>query len=596
MLLTIGIAAAAAAKPARPNVLFILTDDQGYGDLERHGHPLLKTPHLNRLHDESVRFDNFYVSPSCAPTRAALLTGMHEFRNGVTHTLRPREHLFKGATLLPELLARAGYRCGFIGKWHLGYGRGYTPCERGFDWCSTNPMGPRKHFDPDIIRNGKRTPRKGLREDIFFDEAMTFIDETRNQPFFLYLSTYSPHTPLDAPEEFIEPFRGRVSEKHATYLGMVANLDANVGRLLAFLRERKLEENTIVIFMNDNGTTEGLDVYNAGMRGCKCTVWEGGSRAMSFWRWPGRWKPRTENQLAAHLDVLPTLCELAGAAVPDTLRGELEGFSLVPLLEAPVEWHKDRLLFHHVARWPSGLAASHRYAMCGVRKGPYLLLRSNPCEDPQCGTYQSQCTTLGYVRKGMKSTTYTQGNAEFHWGVSAPGRWSLFNVKEDPACRNDLASAKPELAATLGRAYDAWWDDVFPVMLARGGDEGDPEASRRAGRRDAEDQAGRKAAKENPPPRAAQTEESVFQRMDSDGNGEVTREEYVGLFARSFAHKDADGDGSLSREEFGFPAAFRHGDADGNKQLSLSEYKTFYAVQFRQRDKNRDGILTAGEM
>lgn len=463
-----------AAAAEKPNIIFILTDDQGYGDVGRHGHPLLKTPHIDRLFDESVRFDNFYVSPSCSPTRAALLTGMHEFRNGVTHTRQPREHLHNDAVLLPQLLKTAGYATGFVGKWHLCSSGEYAPQRRGFDWCSTNAGGPRVHFDPEIIRNRRRTQRQGYREDIFFDEAMTFIDESGDQPFFCYLSTYSPHDPLDAPEEFIAPYRDHVSEKHAKYLGMVANLDYNVGRLLEFLKQRKLDETTILIFMNDNGQTWGLDVYNAGMRGCKCTIWEGGSRAISFWRWPGQWKPHQVDNLTAHLDVLPTLCELAGVDVPNELRSELEGFSMVPLLQSKeaISWHDDRMLFHHVARWPSGLAAAHKYAMCGVRQGNYLLLRSRPCDDPECTTavLGNQCAALRAVEKGQIAAGYTKENARFHWGVSPADRWVLFDTKDDPACQKDLASALTHRVATMAKAYDQWWDDVYPAMIERGGD------------------------------------------------------------------------------------------------------------------------------
>ena len=151
----------------KPNVIFILTDDQGYGDINAHGHPYLKTPHTNRLREESVSFDNFYVSPSCSPTRAALLTGMHEFRNGVTHTIVPRQELHKDAVLLPQLLKTAGYKTGFIGKWHLGHKPG--PEMRGFDWCSTNARGPLDHFDALFIRNRKRMESLGYREYVFID-------------------------------------------------------------------------------------------------------------------------------------------------------------------------------------------------------------------------------------------------------------------------------------------------------------------------------------------------------------------------------------------------------------------------------------------
>lgn len=471
----------------KPNIIFILTDDQGYGDLGRHGHPFLKTPHMDRLYDESVRFDNFYVSPSCSPTRAALMTGMHEFRNGVTHTLIPREHLYQGATLLPQLLKSAGYTTGFIGKWHLGNPKGYHPSDRGFDWCATNVGGPRKHFDVDMIRNGKRFPTKGFREDVFMDEAMAFMDDAGEQPFFLYLCTYSPHTPLDAPEDLIEKYKtDGLSDKHATYLAMIENIDQNLGRLTEFLNERGLEENTILLFVTDNGVTEGLDVYNAGMRGCKATCWEGGTRAMSFWKWPGHWTPHTANNLTAHLDVLPTLCELAGAKIPAELWSELQGVSLVPLLEADrdISWaHDARYLFHHVGRWPSGLAASHKHAMGAVRQGRYLLLRSVPCDDPECAPYNSQCKTLRGVRGGLTKTTYADGTAQYHWGVTPAGRWALYDVKQDPGCRNDIALKNPERVNTMAATYDQWWDEQYPVMLARGGDAGDPNASKNSASR-----------------------------------------------------------------------------------------------------------------
>ena len=468
---------AAAADASKPNIVFILTDDQGYGDVGKHGHPLLKTPNLDALHDQSVRFEQFYVSPSCSPTRAALLTGMHEFRNGVTHTTQPREHLNKDAVILPQLLKPAGYRAGFVGKWHLGGEGEYAPEKRGFEWCSTNVGGPNVHFDPVIVRNRKRESRKGYREDLFFDEAMAFMDECKDAPFFCYLATYSPHAPLAAPEEFVAPFRGKVDKEEAAYLGMVANLDYNLGRLMKYLQARKLEDNTILIFMNDNGQTHGLDVFNAGMRGSKCTIWQGGSRAISFWKWAGKWPPHKVQNLTAHLDVLPTLCDLAGATIPPQLSAKLEGFSLRPLLEStqPIEWNEDRLLFHHVGRWPSGMAAAHKHAMASVQTGDLLLVRSRPCDDPACKTYSSQCTTLRFVEAGATAATYTKTGAQFHWGVTPPGRWSLFNLKTDPTCQKDLAAEKPELTSKLAESYDKWWDTLYPTMIQLGGDKGEPD-------------------------------------------------------------------------------------------------------------------------
>ena len=303
---------------------------------------------------------------------------------------------------------------------------------------------------------------------------MSFIKDAGDQPFFLYLATYSPHIPLKVPEAYITPFRGKVTDDQAAYLGMIANIDTNVGRLLAFLEDQQRDKDTIVIFMNDNGVTVGLDVYNAKMRGSKCSIWEGGSRAMSFWRWPGKWEPKSVDALTAHLDVLPTLCELAGVTIPPSLAGSLEGFSLVPLLESDKtpSWHADRHLFHHVARWPSGMAPQHKYAMAGVRQGPYLLAQSRPCDDPACTTavLGNQCNTLRTVESGRKSAHYTKTNAAFHWGVTPPGKWVLFDTKADPGCRTDLAAQHPERVNAMVAAYDRWWDNTYPVMVERGGE------------------------------------------------------------------------------------------------------------------------------
>ena len=452
----------------RPNVIFILTDDQGYGDTSGNGHPLLKTPNFDRLRNEGVRFENFYVSPSCSPTRAALLTGMHEFRNGVTHTRHPREQLYNQAVTLPRILKDSGYRTGLIGKWHLG--EEYKPSDAGFDTYSLN------QGDGILVRNGKRvsqTPGR-FREDLYFDEAIHFIESSPSEPFFLEVATISPHAPLGAPEEFIAPFRGKVTDEEATYLGMVMNLDYNIGRLLDLLDQKKLNEKTIVVLMNDNGATYGLDVYNAGMRGCKTMPWQGGSRAFSFWRWTGHWMPHTVDDLTAHLDFLPTICQLTSSPIPEALKKELEGYSLVPLLDAksPVVWgHGDRMLFIHAGRWPSGMAAQHKYYKAAVLQNHMILVRSDPCDNEACkADPKNECVNLRHVRNGSKSAIYTKENAQFHWGVTPPGRWALFDLQSDPACLNDLSEKQPELTARLAGAYDQWWDGVYPVMIERGGD------------------------------------------------------------------------------------------------------------------------------
>ncbi len=470
---------AAPAAATQPNVVFILTDDQGYGDLAAHGHPALKTPHLDALAAQSVRFTDFQVAATCSPSRAEILTGLHHFRTGVTHTISPRDRIDAGATILPQILKNAGYVTAMIGKWHNGGGKGYQPTDRGFDFDITTMDPLRKPFGADVSVNGRAEKRTGFREDVFFDEAIRFIEKNQTRPFFCYLATYSPHEPLVAPEEDIRPYRGLpgMSEKTATYLGMVANIDKNVGRLLDRIRELGLDERTIIVFMNDNGATYGLDLYNAGMRGGKTTPWLGGTRAMSFWRWSGHWKPRDVETLTSAMDVLPTLAQVASAPSPVTLQSRLDGYSLVPLLEGgQAVWADERMVFQHVARWPDGTAAAHKYAGgCGVRWKEYLLLRNRPCADldGKCSSdNHAPCNVLRGVEKGGNVPSYPySANPQLHAGVTTGEGWALYDVRRDPACENNLAAARTGVGEKLRAAYDAWWDGTFAEMIAAGGDE-----------------------------------------------------------------------------------------------------------------------------
>lgn len=447
---------AAEAKPAaqtRPNILFILTDDQGYGDVGRHGNPILKTPNLDALHDQSVRFTDFCVSSSCSPTRASLMSGMFNLRTGVTHTIAPRCRMNPRLTILPQYLKAAGYTSACIGKWHLSADPATEPGQRGFDYVAGKPA----HY-----QDGR------YREDILFDEAMGFMERSAGKPFFCYLATWSPHSPLIVPDKYVEPYLGKVDVDTAKFFGMVANIDENLGRLMRWLEEKDLARETVVIFMNDNGGTYGVDTWNAGMRGCKCTAWPGGARAISFWRWPGEWKPRDVGALTAHVDVLPTLAAIAGAKLADA---SLDGRSLLPLLEGREDpWFGERMLFQHNARWPSGMAARHKDCMVGVRWKEYLLVRSRPCDDPACvRSGVSQCGALRNVERGSDVATYTK-NAQFIWGLTPGDGWALYDVRKDPACEENLAPTSSGIADKLRQAYDRWWDAIYPEMIAAAGD------------------------------------------------------------------------------------------------------------------------------
>ena len=247
-LLGLGVSTMCPVRAAeKPNIIFILTDDQGYGDISAHGNPILKTPNLDRLHTESARFTDFHVSPTCAPTRAALLTGRHEFRNGVTHTVEERERLAIEAVTLPQALERAGYRTGIFGKWHLGDEPPHQPDRRGFAEVFIHGAGGigqsyagscgdapgNTYFDPLILHNGKFEKTRGYCTDVFFAQALAWIEQVKgNGPFYCHLATNAPHAPLQVRPEDEARYAGRVPANTAKFFGMIANIDDNVGRLL----------------------------------------------------------------------------------------------------------------------------------------------------------------------------------------------------------------------------------------------------------------------------------------------------------------------------------------------------------------------------
>jgi arylsulfatase len=418
----------------KPNIVIILTDDQGYGDLSCHGNPVLQTPNIDRLHAEGVRFTDFHVSPTCSPTRAALLTGQHEFKNGVTHTTLERERLSPDAVTLAEVVKSAGYATGIFGKWHLGDEPDRWPSRRGFDEMFIHGAGGigqsypgscgnapgNTYFNPAILHNGTFEKTNGYCTDVFFGQALSWIENVKGrEPFFCYIATNAPHAPLEVRPEDELRYKDKVQKpSQAKFFGMIANIDDNVGRLLDKLREWELENNTLIIFMNDNGGTVGVEIHNAAMRGSKNSPWLGGTRASSLWRWPGTLQPGDCDRLTAHIDVFPTLAELAGIEMSDRVTAQVEGRSLVPLLQNPNEPWEDRVLFTHVGRWPKGADVNdYKYANCSVR------------------------------------------NNRWHFVSAGSGRkqWQLFDVKKDPGETTDLAAERPEVVQQLNAAYDEWW-------------------------------------------------------------------------------------------------------------------------------------------
>jgi len=446
-----GRAGAAELAGTRPNIVLMMTDDQGYAPVSRHGHMWLRTPNLDRLYDTSVRFDRFLVSPTCSPTRSAIMTGRHPMRNGITHTILERERMTLDATILPQVLKTAGYTSGIFGKWHLGDEEPYQPHSRGFDEvfihgaggigqaynCSCADAPGNKYFNPVLRHNGSFVRTEGYCTDLFFHAALGWIKEQKetDEPFFAYIATNAPHGPFIAPPKNTERFKNLgFEDKTAGFYGMIENIDENWGLLLEKLDEWQLLENTLVIFMSDNGMTGGgsgragrplgewedgtpLYRYNAGMKGLKGSADEGGVRVPFFVRWDGHITPGREiDTIAAHIDILPTLAALAGAELPT---GQVEGRSLLPLIEeANPDW-PDRYLFTHKGRWKTGADPNDsQWKDFAVRNQRYRLVGSQ-----------------------------------------------LFDMTLDPGQTTDVAAEHPELVEQMRSVYEQWWQGTVPMMV-----------------------------------------------------------------------------------------------------------------------------------
>ncbi|MBL8817414.1 MAG: arylsulfatase [Planctomyces sp.] len=443
---------AAELAGSRPNIILIITDDQGYGPIGRHGHPWLRTPAIDRLHDESTRFSRFLVCPTCSPTRSAIMTGRHSMRNGITHTILERERMTLNAVTLPQSLRDAGYRTAIFGKWHLGDEDEYQPGRRGFDevfihgaggigqayQCSCADVPNNGYFDPIVRHNGRFVKTHGFCTDVFFQSAIEWIGVQKDSraPCFAYIATNAPHGPFLAPEANKQRFlKAGFTDEQAGYYGMIENIDHNVGLMMDRLKDWDLLKNTVVIFMSDNGMTGGgsgpaaapmgkgpdgipWSSWNAGMKGLKGSPDEGGVRVPFFISWRDRIPAGLEiDRIAAHIDIFPTLAAMAGAAMPE---GQIEGRSLLPLIEqSGGEW-SDRFLYTHVGRWNTG---------------------ENPDD------YQWKQFSVRTQKYRMVNNT------------------ELFDMETDPGQTTNLADKHPELMSEMRMAYDKWWKETRPMMV-----------------------------------------------------------------------------------------------------------------------------------
>jgi len=388
---------ATAQQPERkPNVVLILTDDQGYGDLSCHGNPILKTPHMDALYQQSVRLTNFHVDPTCSPTRSALMTGCYSHRVKVWHTIMGRNHLLADQPTMAGVFAQNGYRTALFGKWHLGTNYPYRPIDRGFhQWLGQGDGGTgtgpdywgNDRVNDVYLRNGEQEPINGWAPDVFYNEALQFIRQNRDRPFFLYLPTYVPHSPHTIPDmAWAETYRDKVSLQAAYFFASIARVDHDIGRLRACLDELGIADNTIVIFMTDNGGTAGVPVFNAGMRGAKGSEYDGGHRVPCFVHWPaGRLnQPRDVNRLTAHIDLLPTLIDLCQLQAPEGVA--FDGTSLKPLLYDPLTDMPQRTLFVESQR----VLMPELWRKCSVMTDRWRLVNGRELYDVQADPGQQR--------------------------------------------------------------------------------------------------------------------------------------------------------------------------------------------------------------
>ena len=352
---------AKSSNKEKPNIVFVITDDQGTGDLACLGNPYIKTPNIDNFYSDAVRFTNYHVSTTCAPTRGALMTGRHSNRVNVFHTITGRSLLFEDEVILPQVLSQNGYTNGMFGKWHLGDNYPYRAEDRGFQEVVRHggggiTQGPdywgNDYFDDTYWHNGKTQKYKGYCTDVFFGEALKFIEKNKDNPFFCYISTNAPHAPLNVPKEYFNIYKSvdGLDESVKRFYAMITNIDDNFKVLEDKLDELGLTDNTILIFTTDNGTATGHLAYDGGLRGHKGSEYEGGHRVPLFIRWPngGLTGGKDIDELVAHYDLLPTFVELLGLNFNPVK--PLDGKSLKPLLyDENADW-ANRILYMDTQR------------------------------------------------------------------------------------------------------------------------------------------------------------------------------------------------------------------------------------------------------
>ena len=414
----------------KPNVIIVITDDQGYGDMGHTGNKIIKTPTIDKFSSQSVNLTNYHVGTTCAPTRAGILTGRNCNRNGVWHTIMGASILNREEVTLADVFQENGYKTGMFGKWHLGDNHPFLPEDRGFQETfyhrgggvgQTPDYWNNDYFDDTYFRNGVEEEVKGYCTDVWFNEATKFIENKKDAPFLCYLSLNAPHSPFNVPQEYYDLYKDEESllETQKRFYGMITNIDDNFAKLLKKLDDLKIADNTIVIFTTDNGTSNGYKLnektnkihgYNVGMRGAKSSEYDGGHRVPFIIRWPdGKLETgKALSDLTAHVDVLPTLCSLVD-----------------------VSYNSDKVM--------DGVDISNYLLGNSKLKDRYLVTDTQRISWPVKG--RRSCVMDGDWR-------LVKGN-------------ELYNLSEDPGQENNIADKHPERVIAMNTFYDSWWESVI---------------------------------------------------------------------------------------------------------------------------------------
>lgn len=415
----------------KPNIILVITDDQGYGDLGHTGNPIIQTPAMDKFSSESINLTNYHVGTTCAPTRAGLLTGRNCNRNGVWHTIMGASMLNGEEITLADVFKENGYETGMFGKWHLGDNHPFLPHDRGFDETfyhggggigQTPDYWNNDYFDDSYFRNGVPEKQTGYCTDIWFDEAIKFIENKKDDPFLCYLSLNAPHGPFNLPEDYYNRYKDedQINETQKRFYGMITNVDDNFSRLLKHLDGLGIADNTIVIFTTDNGTARGymtdretkeISGYNAGMRGTKGSEYDGGHRVPFIMRWPkgGLTGGKKLNELTAHVDMLPTLVTLTGHKFTSTK------------------------------------------TMDGTDISSYLLGKENEAPSRLLVTDTQR---VPWPVKG-KNSCVMEGNWRLIKGTE------LYNIGDDPGQTTNLADQHSDRVEKMNAFYESWWEDVI---------------------------------------------------------------------------------------------------------------------------------------